>query len=190
MEKAFKKLRTNGFLNTREEEALTDFADRFVTCTLNPDIAAKMIGKDTDVSEGEKIVGIAKETQTHHHTKTCKKHSPDCRFGMPRYPIWKTLISKPIIGEDEEERRDRRIKHKETLKAVLEVLEDEVVIANIWKNYDKSKETKDQYVIKRKERITKVLTEHSFGLGREPESQPLGGKVSASFPFLSTVTTF
>ena len=150
-------MRTNDKLNIKEEEALTDFADRFVTCTLNPDMAAKMIGKDTDVSEGEKIVDIAKETQTHHHTKTCKKHSPDCRFGMPRYPIWITLISKPIKGEDEEEKRDRRIKHKEVLRAVLEVLEDEVEMANIWKDYEKNKETKDQYIINRKERIMKVL---------------------------------
>ena len=75
---------------------------------------------------------------------------------MPRYPIWKTLISKPIIGENEEERRDRRIMHKEVLKAVLEVLEDEVEMAKIWKDYDKIKETKDEYVINRKKRILKV----------------------------------
>ena len=88
-------------------------------------MAAKMISKDTDISEGMKIVKIARETQTHDHSKTCKKHSPECRFGMPRYPMWKTILSKPIKGDDDEEKSDRRIKHKEVLKAVLGVLEDE-----------------------------------------------------------------
>ena len=39
--------------------------------------------------------------------------------------MWKTILSKPIKGDDDEEKSDRRIKHKEVLKAVLGVLEDE-----------------------------------------------------------------
>ena len=128
LEKAFDKLRNRDTLDKEEEKALINFADRFVTCTLNPDMAAKMVSKDTDISEGRRIVKIAKETQSHHHTKTCKKTSPDCRFGMPRYPMWKTILSKPVKGADEEEKRDRRIRHKEVLKAVLGVLEDEKVM--------------------------------------------------------------
>ena len=100
LEKAFDKLRNRDTLDKEEEKALIYFADRFVTCTLNPDIASKMVSKDTDISKGRRIVKIAKETQTHHHTKTCKKTSPDCRFGMPRYPMWKTILSKPVKGTD------------------------------------------------------------------------------------------
>ena len=62
-----------GELLPNEEEALVAFADKFVTCTLNPDMAAKMIDEKVTAEEGEAIVKIAKETQTHHHTKTCKK---------------------------------------------------------------------------------------------------------------------
>jgi len=131
LEKAFDKLRKRDVLDKKEEKTLIDFADRFVTCTLNPDMAAKMISRDTDTSKGRKIVKIAKETQTHHHTKTCKKTSPDCRFGMPRYPMWKTVLSKPVKGADEDEKRDRRIRHTEVLKAVLGVLEDEKVMTEI-----------------------------------------------------------
>ena len=157
LEKAFNDLRNRNTLDKAEEKALIDFADRFVTCTLNPDIAVKMISKDKDISEGREIVRIAKETQTHHHTKTCKKTSPDCRFGMPRYPMWKTILSKPVKGTDEEEKRDRKIKHNEALKAVLGVLEDEKVMSEIWSDYDKDNESKKEYVKNRKQRILRVL---------------------------------
>ena len=92
-----------------------------------------------------------------HHTKTCKKTSPDCRFGMPRYPIWRTVLSKPVKGADEEEKRDRRIRHKELLKAVRELLEDEIVMTEIWSDYEKDSENKKEYVKNRKQRILSVL---------------------------------
>ena len=43
LERAFEKLRNNETLRKEEENALVAFADKFVTCTLNPDMAAKMI---------------------------------------------------------------------------------------------------------------------------------------------------
>ena len=55
-----------------EKKALNGFADRFTTCSLNPDIAAKFIDVKTSLSEGLKIVEIAKETQKHHRTEICK----------------------------------------------------------------------------------------------------------------------
>ena len=157
LEKAFDKLRMNGKLKNEEEKALIAFADRFTTCTLNPATAANMIDETTSILEGIKIVTIAKETQTHHHTKTCKKHSPDCRFGIPRFPIWKTMLSKPIEGESAEEISDIRIKHKEVLKRVLAVLEDKEEMAKIWKDYDKQTETIEEYGVNRKQRILKAL---------------------------------
>ena len=157
LEKAFDKLRMNGKLKNEEEKALIAFADRFTTCTLNPATAANMIDETTSILEGIKIVTIAKETQTHHHTKTCKKHSPDCRFGIPRFPIWKTMLSKPIEGESAEEISDIRIKHKEVLKRVLAVLEDKEEMAKIWKDYDKQTETIEEYGVNRKKRKLKVL---------------------------------
>ena len=118
------KLRNNETLRKEEENALISFADKFVTCTLNPDMAAKMIDDTTSLSDGREIVKKAKETQTHHHTKTCKKHSPECRFGIPMFPMWKTMLTRPLKGDTAEEKSERRIKHKEVLKAVLDVLEN------------------------------------------------------------------
>ena len=116
-----------------------------------------MIDETTSITEGIKIVTIAKQTQTHYHTKTCKKHSPDCRFGIPRFPMWKTMLTKPIEGDTAEEISDRKIKHKEVLKTVLEVLEDKEQIAMIWNDYDKQSETKEEYELNRKQRIWRVL---------------------------------
>ena len=111
-----------------------------------------MIDENTSIEEGIKIVQMVKEVQTHYHTKTCKKHSPDCRFGIPRFPIWKTMLSKPIEGESAEDISDRKIKHKEVLKAVLKVLEDKDEMAKIWKDYDKQSETREDYAMNRKKK--------------------------------------
>ena len=111
---AFDKLGSYDNLEREERKALAAFADWFVACTLNPDMAAKMIDETVSIKEGAKILKVkVKETKTHHHTKTCKKKSPNCRFGIPRYPIWKSMLQKPIKGESEEEKSDRKIMHKE-----------------------------------------------------------------------------
>ena len=48
LEKAYRKLKENRHLNEAEEEALIDFVDRAVTCTLNPELAAKMVNIEKD----------------------------------------------------------------------------------------------------------------------------------------------
>ena len=158
LEKAFKKLRKGEKLKKNEENALVAFADKFTTCTLNPDMAAKMIDETTSLSEGIKIVEIAEETQKHHHTKTCKKQGPECRFGMPRYPMWKTILTRPVKGKTAEEKTERRKKNRETLEAVSKILEDEEAIKSIMEELgDKKKEMKEEYMLNRKQRILKVL---------------------------------
>ena len=157
LERAFFQLRMGGKLSPKEEEALIAFADKFVTCTLNPEMAATMIDENLTSADGMEIVKVVKETQTHHHTKTCKKLSPDCRFGMPRFPMWRTMLTTPLKGDTADEKSDRKILHKEVLKAVLNVLEDEEQMSIIWKDYDKNNETKEQYISNRKKRILKVL---------------------------------
>ena len=151
-------MRKSENLRKEEEKALIAFADRFTTCTLNPDMAAKMIDKTTSHSEGTKIVQIAEETQKHHHTKTCKKNGPKCRFGMPRYPIWRTMLSKTVNCETIEEWRERSKKHKEILVAVDEVLENEEIVETIMNEIgNKKNESKKEYIVNRKKRILKVL---------------------------------
>ena len=43
LEKAYRKLKENRHLNKAEEDALIDFVDRAPTCTLNPELASKMV---------------------------------------------------------------------------------------------------------------------------------------------------
>ena len=82
LENAYRSLRENKPLTACEEKALIDFVDRSVTCTLNPDMAAKMIDVNKNKEDGLKIIEIVKAVQVHHHTKSCKKHGSTtaCRF--------------------------------------------------------------------------------------------------------------
>ena len=59
-------------------------------------MAAKMINESISLTEGIEIVKKAEETQTHHHTKTCKKQGLGCRFGMPRFPMWRTMLTNEV----------------------------------------------------------------------------------------------
>ena len=59
LEKAFKNLRKGHQLKREEETALIAFTDKFITCTLNPAMAANMIDS---LSEVINIVKIVKET--------------------------------------------------------------------------------------------------------------------------------
>ena len=42
-------------------------ANKFTTCTLNPEMAARLIDESNSVSEGENIVDQAKETQSNNY---------------------------------------------------------------------------------------------------------------------------
>ena len=77
LEKAFRSLRGHIPLKKEEEDVLIDFVDRSVTCTLNPDLAAKMIDVKNDKEYGKRIIKIVKECLNRHHTKACNKHGGD-----------------------------------------------------------------------------------------------------------------
>ena len=87
------------------------------------------------------------ELQTHKHTGTCTKRSTTCRFGFPRYPSDKILISEPAENKDEwknldEEKRKEKLEHyKKILEKVKIALEDEKLddtqtVKNFLKNLD------------------------------------------------------
>ena len=77
---------------------------------------------------------------------------------LPRYPIWKTVLSRPVKGETIEERTNRKLKHKEVLEAVSDVLENKEAVESIMKEFgDKKTESKEEYINNRKKRILKVL---------------------------------
>ena len=109
--KAFEKIRNEEILNKTERNVIADFADLFITCSL----------KDPKTKK------IVEEVQIHHHTHTCRKYCPKCRFYFPRFPSLKTIVSVPFqkLEGDREQQLDRLQKSNDTLKLVSKVLEDE-----------------------------------------------------------------
>ena len=73
LENAFKALRLEEKLSTEEEHSITQFADKFTTCTLNSDKASEHLDEYYNKSQGRNIVQIVKQCQIQHHTKTCRK---------------------------------------------------------------------------------------------------------------------
>ena len=159
LEKAYKSLRENKPLKKGEESALIDFVDRSVTCTLNPEMAAKMVDVTRTKEDGLKIVNTVKSCLNHYHTKACKKYgSPGCRFRFPKFPMWKTILTENNIEDtDKDSKKERLEAQKKVLEKVLMILEDEEKVNDIMNKYDKENESIDEYRHNRKERILKVL---------------------------------
>ena len=136
LEKAYRNLRENNALNKSEEKALIDFVDRSVTCTLNPEMAAKMIDPNKTRDDGQRIIEIVRSCQVHYHTKTCKKYGivTACRFRFPKFPMWETIITNSQQSEDTKEKKEEKEnKHRKVLDSVMNVLDDEGKIEEIMK---------------------------------------------------------
>ena len=103
---------------------------------------------------------IVKACMIHYHTKACRKYGSAiaCRFRFPKFPIWKTILTRSDVDEDDlEKRRERLERHKVVLNLVLEVLENTELIESIMAEYDKENESIPEYRKNRKERILKIL---------------------------------
>ena len=85
------KIKKDETVSEDERQSISDFADKFISCSL----------KNIDVKK------IVEEVQIHHHTKSCRKYGPKCRFHCPRFPSLRTLVAGPIdkldIKEDWDE---------------------------------------------------------------------------------------
>ena len=111
IKQALDKIKTEDILVPDEKKALCEFADEFITCSL----------KDPRTED------IVRSVNMHHHTKTCRKYSCECRFFYPRYPCLRTIISEPVrMKTANAEDREKMLKEaKEILDKVKNVLEDE-----------------------------------------------------------------
>ena len=88
-EEMFEQCRIEGKLDfDPNSDKLKTLIDEFFTCEL-------------PLEEDLRIT--VQELQTHKCTKNCKKKGPQCRFGFPRLPSKKTLVSIPINKDNEEE---------------------------------------------------------------------------------------
>ena len=114
IKKVFAKIRGNEIITEKEIEVLTRFVDAFTTCSLNED------------EVGKNVARIAAQVNCHHHTFTCRKYCIKCRFGYPKYPIWRTIISIP--RKEEKKKIDQ---YNETLDKVQTLLETPEVIEEI-----------------------------------------------------------
>lgn len=109
------KLRISNRLNDQDKKVLENYVDAFISCSLADD----------------DLVDIVKSVQKHNHTHTCFKKGPNCRFGFPKLPSEKTIISQPLDKNDFHSERaynEAKKKHKDVLSRVkiqLEGLKEE-----------------------------------------------------------------
>ena len=155
---AFKKFQTKEDLLKHEERAVIVFADKFTTCTLNESVIASKTNDKTLKSKASEVIEIVKRCNVHSHTRSCRKYSTECRYHFPRFPFWKTILSKPMKASGEEGKELRK-KYDKVLKDVKEVLNDADVIKNVLEEYPKALDvTLDQYKQNRRKRILKLLS--------------------------------
>ena len=101
-------------------EVLQDFHDLFISCTIK--------------SPGGRIASVVNR---HHHTRTCLKRGPNCRFGIPRLVSPKTVLSIPIqiLYPDITEREQASQKYTKVIEKVKAVLEDKDLMEQLCKVY-------------------------------------------------------
>ena len=160
---AFKKFQTNEDLKDYEEKAAINFANKFTTCTLNVASIRKMTDDETLKSSAEEVIKIVEEVHGHHHTTSCHKYSPTCRWGFPHFPIWKTILAKPMRATGEEAEK-MKSSYKKILKDVKEKMVNEDVVDSIMKEYPKKLDiTREKFVVNREKRIKMLLTLAGYG---------------------------
>ena len=144
---AFKRLKNNEELSEKEKEALKNFIDEFTTVSTN------------EATVGEKVSRMVLEVNIHSHTKSCRKYDCPCRYFYPRFPSTKTIISEPIRGMDDKEKKERLKKYEDTLTKVKDILNDPEAIEEIIKTIGSSeKETAELYKKNKARRIQAMVT--------------------------------
>ena len=66
---------------------------------------------------------IVEEVNWHHHTKSCKKKSGNCRFNCPKFPSDRTITSQPMEHDrDSDEYKSKLQSAKTILASVIDIL--------------------------------------------------------------------
>ena len=141
-----------------EEQAVIAFVNKFTTCTLNEAVIASKTDDETLKKRARDIVQIVEAVNKHRDTKSCRKYNTKCRFGFPRFPIWKTLISRPMETSGEEGDKLKQ-KYKKVLKDVKELLDEKGITESILEQTPKDLDTTlESYQKNRKKRVLKLLS--------------------------------
>ena len=114
---AFNALSSDSDPSEEEKEAISAFADKFITVTL----------KDPKTRD------IALKVQRHRHTKTCERPGVKCRFDFPKPPSLFTMLTVPtrLTVLDDEERKDLHRKMRAVFGLIKSVLENEEIMDDI-----------------------------------------------------------
>ena len=155
---AFKKFQTKEDLLDHEEKAIIAFVNKFTTCSLNAAVIASKTDDDDLKRMADKVIEIVRNVHIHRDTKSCRKYQTKCRYGFPRFPMWRTLITRPleVSGEDGTALKN---KYRKILKDVKDLLNEREVIENILADYPKELDiTVEDYEHNRKKRILKLLS--------------------------------
>ena len=114
---AFATLASDKNPSAEEKEAISAFADKFITVTL----------KDPMTTQ------IASKVQRHRHTKTCERPGVKCRFDFPKPPSLYTMLTVPtrISVADDDERKELHTKMRVILSKVRSVMEDEEAMEDL-----------------------------------------------------------
>ena len=140
-----------------EEKAVIAFVNKFTTCTLNEAVIAAKTDDSNLKSKAKEVIDIVSKVNIHKDTKSCRKYQTECRFGFPRFPIWRTLISKPLEMSGDKGKA-LKAKYEKILKDVKEVLSQKEVIQKILEEYPKTEDKSvEDYRQNRIKRIQKLL---------------------------------
>ena len=114
---AFATLASDENPSAEEKQAISAFADKFITVTL----------KDPMTTQ------IASKVQRHRHTKTCERPGVKCRFDFPKPPSLYTMLTVPtrISVADDDERKELHTKMRVILSKVRSVLEDDQAMEEV-----------------------------------------------------------
>ena len=148
---AFKKLKERELLTIEDILPLQQFVDATVICTTDVEELKRLLRPESEFHDIEKILcdgdcdprqcdacaeQCAKlvrkrvlEVNTHHHTKTCAKKGPDCRFNIPRPPSNFTIIAQAMSDKVKKTEAEtvKAIEYIEKkVKAELKMIEDDL----------------------------------------------------------------
>ena len=114
-------------------EALEEFSDWCISCSL------------MDPTTRDIVMEVNKHQ---HFTKSCRKKGPKCKYGFPRLPTTKTVISVPsriIFKDDEAKEKEMLEKSNKIKKKMEEILEDEVILDSAKRHRQKELEEHIMY---------------------------------------------
>ena len=163
LNEAFLKLRHDTPLSESEKTALSNFTDKFITCSTNPNTV------HTDAEVGARIVKKVNAVNCHRCTAPCSKYGERCKYSFPRFPLKHTIVldKNEVNSIDEnnfEKTREKKKFYQKLLSDVDQILQDDGAITAIMGLYEKGATMKeyDENISKRIDILLELAGEYSY----------------------------